>query len=147
MFVGQQPPINITNYATVMCIDSDPSTINAVLKKDLRDYFVEVLAISNQECTFEIQRDINNPTSLFVREFPSVTAWYREKLRHKTILDVCSALGNHVCCNEYILLWILQWLPLLDFWSDYKITRAIQGVLKSATKVRENRAAKKAIKN
>lgn len=147
LFAGQQPAINISNYAAVMCICSDPSTISTVIQKDLRDYFVEVLATSKHECTFERHRDEKNPISIFVREVPSVTAWYREMLRHKTILDVCLAVGNHACCNEYILLWIIQWIPLMDYWSDYKITLVIQGVLKSATKVRESRAAKKTIKN
>lgn len=147
MFVKQQPPIDISNYVAIMCINSDPSTINAVLQTDLREYFVEVLAISNHERTFETRKDEKNPEFIYVHELPSITIWYREMLRHKTIFEVCLALENYGHCNDYTLLWIIKWLPLMDFWSDYKITRVVQGATKSAKKVRESRELKRLTEN
>lgn len=121
-------------YWNTNCIEVD------FLKKIQNDPLVKVLAISKLENQFEESISTHSaPYTVVLNERIADDVNGREISRHATVLDVCLTLGSLEKMWDNTLLWILRLLPLMDFWTDYKIMQLITRVRKSMCAVREAR--------
>ena len=143
--IENKSPVDVKKYTRIDKIDSNSIKIGEFLRDPKFREFIDIISISQQERIYSIIETDNCAISRVV-ETPVSSCRNREIWRHKTLFDVCLAFASLENVSDNVLLWIIDLLPLMHYWSAYKKMTLIDSIRRSVRKVWQARPSKQQIK-